>query len=268
MPLADLHIHSTSSDGLLSPREIVEKARSLNLHVIAVTDHDTVDGVEEALAAGRELAVHVLPGIELSTESHGEEIHVLGYLIDYHSADLHRVLSELKQARVDRIRKIIQLLNNFGFIITWEEVTAAGGTSLGRPHIARLMVEKGYASSIREVFSKWIGPGRPAYVQRYKLTPPQAIEIIHACNGLAFLAHPGLLKNGIEVIKSLIPFGLDGIEVFHSEHSEAQSRELIACANNEGKYVCGGSDCHGNPGELKMGHVTINTKLIAPWLKD
>lgn len=269
MHYADLHLHSTASDGCLTPTELVAKAKELNIQVIALTDHDTTDGIKEALAAGRTYSVRVIPGIELSTELDDREIHILGYKINRNSPALQKMLNRLKQARIQRLQDITKLLRENGFDITWQEVLAVAGStsSLGRPHVARVMVSKGYASSVKAVFAEWIGQGCPCYVKRFKLTPQDGIDIIHAAGGMAFLAHPGLLLQGLTVANSLLPYGLDGVEVFHSMHSDDQIQEILAFARSEELSISGGSDCHGI-GELKMGTVKISTDIMAGWLKD
>lgn len=270
MAKADLHLHSTASDGCLTPREVIQMASTKEIQIVALTDHDTTEGLQEALKSGQEFSIQVIPGIELSTEEADEEIHILGYYIDYESSFLQKILDELKLARVQRTKEIIHCLQQMDFALTWDEVkgVAAGASSIGRPHVARVMVEKGYASSIEQVFAQWIGPGGPAFVKRYKLSSAKAVEIIHSAGGLAFLAHPGLLAKGIETAEKIIPLGLDGIEVFNPEHSEIQIEEFMALAKREDLYISGGSDCHGYPGDIKMGQTTVETILLHPWLKD
>lgn len=267
---ADLHLHSSASDGLLSPTEIVKIALEQDIQIIALTDHDTTDGIEEAVVASQFCSVRVVPGIELSTELNDQEIHVLGYKISYTDVRLERTLTKLKQARIQRIKDITSRLNSIGFEISWQDVVAVAGdtSSIGRPHIARVMVEKAYASSVKEVFTQWIGPDCPAFVKRYKLTPVEAIELVKSVGGYAFLAHPGLLRQGTAMAKSLIAQGLDGIEVFHSEHSAEQTRKFLEFAQAENLFICGGSDCHGVAGEMKMGSVLVPAEFVEPWLKD
>ncbi|MGI6364504.1 MAG: PHP domain-containing protein [Bacillota bacterium] len=269
MAFADLHLHSTASDGNLSPRDLVGMAKAKGFAVVALTDHDTTQGLDEALTAGRDLSIQVVPGIELSTETQGQEVHILGYYIDHGDAALQQVLSQLKQARAKRIKEMVSRLQQLGFTLTWEEVreAARGASSIGRPHVAQVMVEKGHAGSMAEVFANWIGPDRPAFVPRYKLSPARAVEIIHSAGGLAFLAHPGLLTGGIEWVENLLALPLDGIEVYHSEHSEAQTKEFLALARANNLHISGGSDCHGRPHEIKMGLVKMDTVLIQSWLK-
>lgn len=268
MRLADLHLHSTASDGLLAPVEIVAKACAIGLDVIALTDHDSTDGLTEALAAGARYTIRVLTGIEISAELADDEIHILGYMLDYHNKDLQHLLAKMQESRMERAREMIRRLRALGFDLNMQEVISAAGktSSLGRPHVARVMVEKGYAASLTEVFSRWLGFGQPAYVSRYKLHPSQAIEIIQHAGGLAFLAHPGLLK--IEgCISQLAKDGLDGIEVYHPEHSSGQARSFRNTAAVLGLYISGGSDSHGSPYHNRIGQTTINIQDL-PWIKD
>jgi len=262
---ADLHIHSTASDGLLPPAEIVKRAKALSLDLVALTDHDTTDGIQEAYEAGRKYSVQVITGIELSSEDEDQEIHILGYMFERHYPGLQSLLRKLKSARMERIRAITELLGKMGFPISWEEVVSAAqdASSIGRPHIARVMVDKGYAASIGEVFSRWIGPDGPAFVGRYKITPDQAISMIHAAGGLAFLAHPGLLQGGLNVAGKLVSLGLDGVEAFHFDHDSNLTREVLNFAARNGLFVSGGSDCHGDP--LKMGQCSIELDYLS-WL--
>jgi len=268
MGIADLHLHSTVSDGLLTPAEIVAKAKKLNLEVIALTDHDSTDGLTEALAAGARHSIRVLAGVEISAELADEEIHILGFLLDYHNQDLQQLLGKIQESRMIRVQEMVRRLQALGFDLNVQEVVAAAGktSSLGRPHVARAMIERGYASSLTEVFSRWLGFGQPAYVSRYKLNPAQAIEIIQRAGGLAFLAHPGLLKNE-DCISQLAKDGLDGIEVYHPEHSSVQARSFRNTAAALGLYVSGGSDSHGSPYHNRIGQTTINIQDL-PWIKD
>ncbi|HOB34461.1 MAG: PHP domain-containing protein [Firmicutes bacterium] len=270
MTAADLHLHSSASDGEFSPRQVVQMAKAHGLDLVALTDHDTLAGVGEALVAGEEHSVTVIPGIELSTKLAGEEVHILGYYVRPGGTELDAMLANIQNARVERIQTIVKRLQELGFALSWPEVLAAaeGSSSIGRPHVAKVMVEKGYATSIKEVFSRWIGAGCPAYVPRYKLSPTQAINLIHLAGGLAFLAHPGLLHADMAVAENLVHHGLDGLEVFHSEHSPLQIRKYLAWAQAKGLYVTGGSDWHGHSGDLRLGQVRVPIDLVKPWIKD
>lgn len=268
MALADLHMHSTASDGLLRPAEIVAKAWNKQLRTIALTDHDTTSGIEEALEAGRNRGLNVIPGLELSCEDErGTAVHILGYKIDYKQKSLQRLLMAIEDSRVERVKMILQRLNNHGFQADWAELvqTMEGVKSPGRPHIARLMVKRGFTSTVSEAFTKWLNPGCPAYIPRYKLTPCQGIKVIQEASGLAFLAHPGLIptQDWLELITHC---GLDGIEVYHPAHKRDQVKQYLNLARNSLLLISGGSDFHGNPGE-EVGAVAVNIGAI-PWILD
>lgn len=270
MAKADLHLHSTASDGKLPPREVIRRAKNQDFYLVALTDHDTTQGIEEALAAGRAFSVQVIPGIELSTGFEDEEVHILGYYIDYNNPHLQEILTNLQQARITRTKEIIRLLQKLGIALTWEEVrvTVAKGSSIGRPHVARVMVDKGYANTISQVYANWLSPGKPAYVKKFKMAPAEAVEIIHGAGGLAFLAHPGLLAGGMAMVKKVLVPHMDGIEVFHSEHSQTQVGQYLALARERDLFISGGSDCHGDPEAIKFGQIRVDTALLQSWLKD
>lgn len=214
----DLHLHTTASDGKLSPAEIVRKAVGLGLNVIAITDHDSVEGVEPAFAAAEDFpSLLVIPGVELSADIPGGEVHILGYFIDHHHQGLKRSLESLRNSRRERGRKIVAKLAQLNIDVDWQRVLElAAGASVGRPHIAQAMMERGYISSLREAFTKYIGRNGPAYVERERLTPLQAVELVLSAGGLPTLAHPA----DIEGLESLIPqlkqFGLVGLESYYN----------------------------------------------------
>lgn len=243
----DLHVHTSASDGVYSPEEVIEKANTMGLAGIAITDHDTVDGLQSALSfAGKEnIKTHVIPGIEMNTELDEEEIHILGYFIDYKNKGLINRLAEIKKSRYERARRMISKLNNMGIDIEFGQVQRmARGDLIGRPHIARAMVEKGYVFSNKEAFEKYISKGKPAYVPRYKFFPQEAIGLIKQSGGIAILAHPGLLNN-IDKFNSLINMGIEGVEAFYPEHSPEQIRIYIELCHNKNLLLTGGSDFHG-----------------------
>lgn len=243
---ADLHLHTTASDGSYQPEEMVAKAKELGFGAIAITDHDTTAGIEPALEAGNKLGIEVIPGVELSTDASGKEIHILGYLMDIHDQDFNEILAKMREARLDRTRQIVEKLRDLGFEITFEEIKQeAGEGALGRPHVARVMVDKGYAGSIKEVFDKYLSIGKPAHVPRFKITPDQAVELIRKAKGVPVLAHPGGLGGRKEIIDNLCEAGLLGIEAYHSDHTPAITKTLIDYAQEKGLLVTGGSDCHG-----------------------
>ncbi|ADL07964.1 PHP domain-containing protein [Thermosediminibacter oceani] len=247
----DLHLHTTFSDGTLTPEQVVDKAFSLNLRAIAITDHDTVDGIVPAVERAKKYPMlEVIPGIEINTY-YGEEVHILGYYIDYLGNTLKSTLSALQEERINRIKKIIEKLQQLGIEISFEEVQAkASGSSIGRPHVARVLIDKKIVSSVDEAFALYLDQGKPAYVPRQKLTPYFAVDLIKKCGGIAVIAHPGVLKKQ-EIVKSLINYGIQGIEVYHKEHDDERVKYYKKIAMKYGLLMTGGSDCHGVP--LLMG---------------
>lgn len=269
---ADLHLHTTASDGSLSPAEVVDRAAELGLRVIAITDHDTVQGIQAAQQRGEELGVQVIPGIELSVRSDKEEVHLLGYGIDVNDPQLHAHLENFQSDRLRRIERMVERLVELGYHLTVAEVLeAAGDGSPGRPHVARVLVDKGYFSSVSDVFDELLKEGRPGYVPRQRLSLAEGVELIHRAGGLAVCAHPGLLKEPGEVLQTLVAAGLDGIEVIHSEHDPADRDRFASFALEHGLLRTGGSDCHG-PGvkrEVYIGRFSIPKEwvdaLLAKW---
>jgi len=261
--LIDLHIHSTFSDGLLTPRRIVETAGKLGICAIAVTDHDDVRAYAEAQTAGLEMGIEVVPGIELSSVEAGAEIHLLGYYIDPHNEPLLQFTQLFRTHRDQRARQILQRLGNLGLNIPFEILKhKAGEGALGRPHIADIMVEEGMVFSFQEAFNKYLGENRPGYVPKMKISSQEAIDLIHRAGGLAFLAHPGTgVEN--EVIRKLIDWGLDGIETMHPKHTPVMIEAYRELTIKYGLLETGGSDCHGGRrGELMMGTMTVPMAIL------
>ncbi len=240
----DMHMHSTASDGLHSPAEVVAAARAAGLVAIALTDHDTLAGVGEASEAGRRLGVRVVPGVELSAVDGAEEVHLLGLHLSRPDA-LERRLAGFREARRERAARIVDRLNALGIPVTLEAVLAeAGAGAIGRPHIARALVAGGWARDPREAFERWIGNGRPAYVEKARLALDEAIGLTHEAGGLAVLAHPG--PSGTRArLETLRGLGLDGVEVRHPSHSSEDVARLEALAAHLGLVPSGGSDWHG-----------------------
>ena len=266
MPRADLHLHSNKSDGILSPEEVVKEAVKLGLAAIALTDHDTIEGIPEALGAGQEYGVRVVPGIELNTGADNGELHILGYYIDHTDKRFVSALKELKEARLRRIGDIVNKLLGLGIEITLEEVLSKAGRadSMGRPHIARALLDRGHVTSVKEAFEKYIGHGCPAYVERYKLLPREAITLIMECGGVPVLAHPGILSSG-SYIDLCVREGIKGIEVYHSRHTQGQAAMFEDIARRHGLIVTGGSDCHGElkfDGKMLMGRYTVDIRAV------
>ncbi len=242
---ADLHIHTTVSDGCLSPAEAVRLAKDINLEALSITDHDTMGGISEALAEGEKLKIKVIPGVEMSTEYKNKEIHILGYFVDDQNENFQILLEHLRKARQKRVKNIIQKLNGLGCKVKLEEVAnLAREGSVGRPHIARLLAKKGYVTSVKDAFERFIGLNAPAYVERYKLLPKEVIDLVLKAGGVPVLAHPGLIKND-SLINEIINDGLKGLEVYHPEHNEEEVRRFQIMAFKNKLLITGGSDCHG-----------------------
>jgi predicted metal-dependent phosphoesterase TrpH len=257
----DLHLHSTASDGRLTPPELVAKATGLGLEIIALTDHDTIDGVPEALeAAGEFPGLKLIPGVEISTDLPEGEAHVLGYFIDFTSDALASQLKRFRDSRQGRARGMIEKLAEMGLPVAWERVRElAGEGSIGRPHIARAMLEKGYIETFEEAFDNYIGHGGPAYVPREKMTPAEAVALILGARGLPVLAHPFTVADPAEMVKDLKPAGLVGLEVYYKDYSEAQIGELLELADKYGLITTGGTDYHGigSSGEVMLGGTEV-----------
>ncbi len=247
----DLHTHSSYSDGSFSPEQLVQLAREKGLRAIALTDHDTVAGVEEAVAAGKELDVEVVPGVEISAEYPPGTMHILGYYLETSHPELGKALRTLQQARADRNPKIIKRLQGLGMEITAAEVLNLSGGQVGRPHIAKALVNRGYVSSIDEAFSRYLKKGAVAYEEKFRFPPQKAIAMIRRAGGLAALAHPFTL--GIEkpreltvVIGELQEIGLEGIEVFYPNHTAEMIGLYQRIARKFDLFCTGGSDFHGD----------------------
>jgi len=242
---ADLHCHTSASDGLLSPTEVVRLAAACGLRAVGITDHDTIDGWVEALAAGRKYGVDIVRGIELNTDWHGVEVHILGYEFDPESGELPRRLEGLRRARWQRMEAILDRLGELGIPLAVSEVERyVQGEAVGRPHIAQALVARGYARSMREAFERYLGQGAPAYVPRFKIAPEEGIRLIRAAHGVAVLAHPGV-RHLDEGIPNWVKAGLQGIEVSHSEHGPAEEKHSRELGVKYHLVATGGSDFHG-----------------------
>ncbi|NLM21115.1 MAG: PHP domain-containing protein [Peptococcaceae bacterium] len=242
---ADLHCHTIASDGELSPEEVVELALEIRLKALAITDHDTIGSLARATQKAKKAGLYLLPGIEINTDGEGKEVHILGYGLDENNYYLKQKLQELREKRIDRVKKILHKLRKLGLEISFQQVVSvARGDSVGRPHIAQAMVEYGLASSFKEAFTKYLKIGAPAYVPREKITPVLAINIIRQAGGVAVLAHPGsnISQQEIEQWKRE---GLQGIEVSHPDHSPQQTEKYKIMAKELNLIATGGSDYHG-----------------------
>ena len=247
MSRVDLHIHSTASDGRLSPAEVVRKSAEAGLTVIALADHDTVDSIVPALEAAKTFpGLRVIPCVEISTDTPKGEAHVLGYFIDYTHPELKATLASSRNSRRERARAMIAKLKDLGIYVDWQRVQEiAGSGSIGRPHIAQAMFEKGYIASIKEAFTKYIGWGGPAYVGRHKITPGEAVKLILRAKGLPVLAHPLTINDPEATVIELKAAGLVGIETYYDGATNEEINRLVSLADRYGLITTGGSDYHG-----------------------
>lgn len=269
MKKADLHIHTTFSDGRLTPLEVLDWASKKNLTDIAITDHDTTEGVEEAIQASLPLNINVIPGIELSCVEQGEEIHILGYYLDYKSSKLQKFTKTLKQARIDRNIKIIEKLNKMNIDISIDDVKEISKEgNMGRPHIAKALINKGLVDTVDGAFKIYLGRGKPGYVERYKVTSKEGIDLIHSLGGVAVIAHPGLVSSQ-SVVNYVLEQNIDGIEVIHCKHTQDQIKYFSNKAKKLNLIKTAGSDCHGylDDGVPKLGEFFTN-KDVAKLLKE
>ena len=244
----DLHLHTTASDGTRTPTELVRLLASTTLRLVAVTDHDSLEGIAEAK---RELANHsqltLIPGIEMSSDDGESEVHVLGYHLDETDPALYEVLSAFRKNREGRGELMVARLNELGFDITWDRVVEiAQGGAIARPHVARALMEKGYVSDMREAFDKYISRGGPAYVEREKMTPEEAVALIRRFGGVPVLAHPTFTKDPQALVASLAAKGLAGMEVYYKNYSADTVAELKALADRHNLLALGGSDYHAS----------------------
>ncbi len=261
MSSIDLHLHSTVSDGKFSPADIVRKAAERGLTVIALADHDSVDGIAPALAAARAFPqLTVIPCVEISTDVPKGEIHVLGYFIDYTDRKLKVTLEKMRHSRRERADGMVTKLGKLGIHIEWQRVQEiAGSGSIGRPHIAQAMLEKGYISSIKEAFTKYISRNGPAYVEREKMTPEEALKLLLRTGGLPVLAHPLTINDRETMVARLKTAGLVGIEAYYNNYTTDEISKLVSLADRHGLITTGGSDYHGpdNNAETMIGGADV-----------
>ncbi|MBF0479255.1 MAG: PHP domain-containing protein [Candidatus Omnitrophica bacterium] len=243
---ADLHLHTNYSDSTFSPEEVVNQAKTAGIECIAITDHDTVEAVALASEAGQKCGIEILPGIELSSEINGREVHILGYLFDYQSDYVLNFFNLMQKERLSRMKKMILKLKELGINnIEFEEVCALTKTNaVGRAHLARLLLKKGWVKYIGEAFEKYLAEGKPVYYPKYKMTPYEAIDMIRKAGGVPVLAHPAVTRTD-ELIPSFVEAGLKGIEVFYPMVPKAGIDYYNGLATKYGLIATGGSDTHG-----------------------
>ena len=266
---ADLHLHSTYSDGSYTPEELVKEAVEKDFKTIAIADHDTVEGIAKAKEAAKDFDIEIIPAIEFSTFREKAEIHILGYFIDYNDSNLLKESKKIFSARKERARKMVELLNKEGVKISFEQVkNISGDDYLGRPHVAKAMMKEGYIEEIGEAFTEdYIGNGGRAYVPKYKLSPEKAIEIINNAGGIAVIAHPEFINHGeamgVEDIKKLREVGLKGIEVYQSKHDKKAVEKYKKIANDLDLLITGGSDFHGeNSTDVNLGDIRLSAERV------
>lgn len=247
MKRTDFHVHTNFSDGILSPKDIIDRAKENNVSILAITDHDTIDGITEAISLANENDIKLIPGIELSCNYNNESIHLLGFFKDnsYTSENLLKLLDEIKNRRIIRAKNMVKKLKEkFDINIDFNKVSELGGEIIARPHIARAIIDAGYPYSQDYIFDNFIGKDKPAYIPTTKITLEEGIEILHKFNAIAILAHPILIKN--TPLKEFLKFDLDGIEAIYYLNSKEQEEYLIKFAKENNLLITAGSDCHGD----------------------
>lgn len=265
--MIDLHTHSTASDGTFSPKELVYLAKKEGLQALAITDHDTIDGLKEAYQTAGEEKLPFLCGVEISVKFDGPgHFHLLGYFLTPEIPELNDTLLKLKKVREERNKKIIEKLNSLGIKITLEELKNIAKGEIGRPHIANLLVKKGVVKNFEEAFEKYLKKGALAYFPKALLTPSEAINLVIKAKGIPVLAHPVTLKLNYQelkiYLKKLKDLGLKGIEAFYTEHTTEFTKFLIDCAKNLNFLITGGSDFHGeNKPDIKLGRGLGNLNI-------
>jgi predicted metal-dependent phosphoesterase TrpH len=261
--LADLHLHTNRSDGLLSPTEVIERAAAVGIKVVSITDHDEICALDEACRLGEKLGVEVLVGVELSSSFNGRDLHLLGYLFDPNHPRLVDYLEFFRAERVRRTEKILDRLKELGMPLSLDDVLrSAGSGSVGRPHIADALVKAGYVSTFQEAFNRFLADDQPAFVPKFKISPKEAIELVHEAGGVASIAHPGLDLTD-DVLGAVIEVGADAIEIVHPQHNAAQQAHYRAIARAHGLLETGGSDFHGGrKGDDVLGKYNISLDAV------
>ena len=265
--LVDLHLHTTASDGRLTPAELVQRVAAAGITTMSVTDHDTVAGLSAVRRAASERGIELVDGIEITSVHEGRDVHMLGYFFDPSDPPLAEFLVAQRANRVDRVREIGARLATLGVPVPVDRLIARAaqrpGASVGRPAIARALWKAGHVSSTQEAFDRFLASGQPAFVPRRGSAPAHVIEVIHRAGGLASMAHPGVTRQPM-LMASLVDHGLDAIEVYHSDHPAEVRQELAAFAREHGLLVTGGSDFHGEDGrDRPLGGVTLPAEEFA-----
>ncbi len=261
----DLHIHSTASDGSWAPEKIIERACRYELSAIALTDHDAVAGIDEAMHFASLRNLRFIPGIEISTSFCHGRLHILGYFIEHHSPAIDELLQKLQQSRRDRVYRTCEVLTEHKLPVTPELVFEIAGSadSVGRPHIARAMVRLGYVNTLQQAFDKYLSYGRFAYVRRWSPEPTIAIDMIHGANGLAVLAHCPVTEGCMDRLEEIATLDIDGVEAYYPNHHPQQIEFLKKFAGEHRLAFTGGSDCHGEMrGEPLLGIYKVPYEVV------
>jgi len=265
----DLHIHSTFSDGAFTPEEIVKHASKKGLAAVSITDHDNTDATLSAIRAAKKLGVEIVPGVELSVEPESprdEEIHILGYYIDWQDDNFQEKLRNFREARRKRAYKILEKLDRLGVKIDPQQLfELAGKGSVGRMHVAKVLKEEGFVNYLQEAFDRYLAYGKPAYVPKLRLPSQEALDLISRLGGISVIAHPLYGGNSKEIIQKLKGLGLDGIEVYYTRHTPEDIKRFRSWAKTLGLLITGGSDCHGGTldEEILIGNQKIPYDVLA-----
>jgi len=265
---ADLHVHTHLSDGTFSPEKVVEYSKEKGLDAIAITDHDCCAGIGPAIAKAKELDLEIIPGVELTSELEEEEMHILGYFLDWKNQAFLKKLDKIARVRDERAKEIVKKLRKHGMFISEKELFEFSGPGcIGRLHIAHFMVRKGFVKNVMQAFGEYIGNKGPCYVKKFKLSPKEAIDMIKGVGGVTVLAHPKTIsiknKSIEDSLKILVKDGIDGIEVYHSDHKAKHEEKFKALADKYNLLISGGSDCHGfGKKEVLIGKVKIPYELV------
>lgn len=266
MAIGDFHLHSTASDGVHTPTWVMETAASRGVRMLALTDHDTTEGLAEARAAASRLGLRLIPGLELSTDLGKADVHLLGFGIDVQAKPLQEFLKWQRDGRLGRTRKIVEILREHGMPVELERVLQiAGEATVGRPHVARALLERGYVASVQEAFDLWLGNGKAADVDREKLDPAAAIKMLHENGGLVFVAHAIFIGDDYATaVAQLKTWGLDGIETYYKHYTTEQVASHEALAAKLGLARSGGSDYHGlgNPDDREIGDIPFSDSQV------
>lgn len=268
MRFADLHLHTFHSDGVRSPRHVVDLAEQHQLQIIAISDHDNLAAIQEASDYARSKQITVIPAVELSCDYEGTDLHLLGYAFDPEDRALNDRLAIFRAGRLQRGQRILDRLLEEGISVDRTRVAElCGEGAMGRPHIARAMVEAGIVNSVQEAFEQWLGAGCPGYVSKERFQVAEAIETIGEAGGLISVAHPSLYPNPLELLEALFRAGADAVEVFHPEVDAVSAGEFQRVAMGHGKFVTGGSDDHGFEDRRTIGSIHVPETSIVPILE-